>query len=110
MIPDIFVKDKVFQNKPGAVEYNEERQAGQTGFSLIHATSKHKSCGQVDEAGNHCPGGVDGQAVEDELVEHSPPEQRTTSLELVLMFKQVPGHEGNDCDVGDGDGEEDDGG
>ena len=73
-----------------------------------HPPSIDQSCGKVDQAGDHCPGSVDGQAVEDKSEENPPPEQRPSALELVVVSPQVPRHEDDDEDVGGGDKHEED--
>ena len=105
--PDIFVKDKVLQDKPGAVDDDQEGETSKTRFPLINLANIDQSSGDVDQAGNDAPGGVDSETIEDELVDDTPPEQRSALLKLMLMLEQIPGEEGDDKHVGDSDADED---
>ena len=91
-LPDIFVKEEILQNKPCAMNDDQERETGQASLSLIHLATIGigQGCGNVDQTGNHCPGGVDCQAIEDKFVEDSPPEQGSSSLELMGVLGEVP--------------------
>jgi len=93
------------------VNDDEQRETGQASFPLVHLATVGigQTRGNVDQTGNHGPGGVDCQAIEDKSVQNSPPEQGTSSLELVGVLGEVTGGEGNYQDVGGGDSDEDHG-
>ena len=107
-LPDVSIKDKVLKSEPGAVDDDKEGEAGEAGRPLVHAPGVGQGGGDVDEAGDHSPGGVDGPAIEAEPVEGAPPEQRPAPLELVRVSVEVAGHEDDHEHVGDGDGDQED--
>ena len=89
---------------------DKEGEAGEASRPLVHAPGVGQGSGDVDQTGDHSPGGVDGPAIEAEPVEGAPPEQWPAPLELVCVSVQVAGHEDDHEDVGDGDGDQEDGG
>ena len=123
--PCVLVHEEIFYNEPGCVADDEEGEGGEAGGPLVHPAHVHERRGQVDEAGDHTPGGVHPQPVQHQPdhprqgtfllasssvqfvpVKDSPGEERGAPAELVRVLGQAPGQERQGQDVGDHDQEQ----
>ena len=61
----------------------------------------HQGHGQVYQARNHSPGGVDPQPIEDSSVPNTPPEQGGSTSKVFNIITDIFSHEEHHHDIGD---------